>query len=81
MKYISENIAYFVYLCSVTNTVKRAFLIWLSIVMFGNPVTFLSGLGTVIVIIGVTLYNKAQEYDTMYKLAKVNLVRMNEGLS
>lgn len=52
---------------SVANTVKRAFLIWLSVILFGNPVTLLSGLGTVIVIVGVTLYNKAQQYDTMYK--------------
>ncbi|KAK7872657.1 hypothetical protein R5R35_002652 [Gryllus longicercus] len=50
---------------SVANTAKRAFLIWLSVLMFGNPVTLLSGLGTCIVIIGVLLYNKAQEYDRL----------------
>lgn len=48
---------------SVANTAKRAFLIWLSILMFGNPVTMLSGLGTLVVIAGVFLYIKAQEYD------------------
>ncbi len=32
--------------------------------LFGNPVTPLSGLGTVIVILGVLLYNKAKEIDT-----------------
>ncbi|KAK6622205.1 hypothetical protein RUM44_002012 [Polyplax serrata] len=48
---------------SVANTAKRAFLIWLSIILFNNPVTLLSGLGTVIVIVGVLLYNKAQECD------------------
>lgn len=53
------------------NTVKRAFLIWLSIIMFGNPVTLWSGFGTVIVIVGVTLYNKAQEYDKLYKSTQV----------
>ncbi len=57
---------------SVVNTVKRAFLIWLSIILFGNEVTMLSGLGTVIVIIGVTLYNKAQEYDKFYKASRVS---------
>lgn len=31
--------------------------------MFGNPVTMLSGLGTLVVIMGVLLYIKAQEYD------------------
>lgn len=61
--------------CSVTNTVKRAFLIWLSIIMFGNPVTLLSGLGTVIVIVGVTMYNKAQEYDNRHRFAKVRMRR------
>ncbi|XP_076087232.1 solute carrier family 35 member E2A-like [Mytilus galloprovincialis] len=48
---------------SVANTVKRAFLIWISVILFGNPVTFLSGLGTVIVTIGVLLYTKAKEVD------------------
>ncbi|KAI8795946.1 solute carrier family 35 member E2A-like [Biomphalaria glabrata] len=48
---------------SVANTVKRAFLIWLSVILFGNPVTFLSGLGTIIVTFGVLLYTKAKEHD------------------
>ncbi|KAK3759117.1 hypothetical protein RRG08_040671 [Elysia crispata] len=48
---------------SVANTVKRAFLIWLSVILFGNPVTFLSGLGTIIVTVGVLLYTKAKEHD------------------
>ncbi|KAH9514140.1 hypothetical protein Btru_030386 [Bulinus truncatus] len=48
---------------SVANTVKRAFLIWLSVILFGNPVTFLSGLGTIIVTLGVLLYTKAKEHD------------------
>ncbi|CAG9859582.1 unnamed protein product [Phyllotreta striolata] len=59
---------------SVANTAKRAFLIWLSVVMFGNPVTLLSGLGTITVIVGVLLYIKAQEYDNNDKLASVVLV-------
>lgn len=46
---------------SVANTAKRALLIWLSVITFGNPVTFLSGLGTMVVIFGVLGYNKARE--------------------
>ncbi|KAL1116681.1 hypothetical protein AAG570_005153 [Ranatra chinensis] len=48
---------------SVANTAKRAFLIWLSVLLFGNSVTLLSGLGTCTVIVGVLLYNKAQQID------------------
>ncbi|XP_046396010.1 solute carrier family 35 member E2A-like isoform X1 [Ischnura elegans] len=63
---------------SVANTAKRAFLIWLSVILFDNPVTLLSGLGTCIVIAGVLLYNKAQEYDLMVKL--VNSGKTSSGL-
>ena len=45
---------------SVANTVKRALLIWLSVLIFHNPVTFLSGVGTFIVIFGVILYNEGR---------------------
>ncbi|XP_015785647.1 solute carrier family 35 member E2 [Tetranychus urticae] len=48
---------------SVANTAKRALLIWLSVIIFSNPVTYLSWLGTAIVILGVLLYNKARSYD------------------
>jgi len=48
---------------SVANTVKRAFLIWISVFVFGNTVTFYSGLGTLSVIGGVLLYNKARQLD------------------
>ena len=47
----------------MANTGKRALLIWLSVILFGNPVTLLSGLGTMVVIIGVLVYNKAREVD------------------
>lgn len=47
----------------MANTVKRAFLIWMSIILFGNSITLLSGLGTVIVIAGVVIYNKVKQYD------------------
>ena len=56
---------------SVANTVKRAFLIWLSVIVFNNPVTFLSGLGTVIVTIGVLCYTKAKEYDAKALIGSV----------
>ncbi|UJR37120.1 hypothetical protein I4U23_029824 [Adineta vaga] len=46
---------------SVVNTVKRALLIWLSILIFGNSVTFLSGVGTMLVIVGVILYNEGRD--------------------
>ena len=52
---------------SVANTGKRALLIWLSVLLFGNPVTFLSGLGTFIVLLGVLLYNKATDIDSRIK--------------
>lgn len=48
---------------SVCNTVKRAMAIWLSILVYDNPVTFLGNLGTAVVILGVLLYNKAREYE------------------
>ena len=51
------------FLNSVANTAKRALLIWLSILIFNNPVTLLSGVGTVIVVLGVFLYNRAREYE------------------
>ncbi|CAF1226857.1 unnamed protein product, partial [Didymodactylos carnosus] len=47
----------------VANTVKRALLIWLSVLIFHNPVTFLSGFGTLIVIFGVILYNEARDLE------------------
>ncbi|CAF3717210.1 unnamed protein product [Rotaria sp. Silwood1] len=48
---------------SVANTVKRALLIWLSVLIFKNQVTFLSGLGTLTVIFGVVLYNEARDIE------------------
>ncbi|EGD80594.1 solute carrier family 35 member E2 [Salpingoeca rosetta] len=42
---------------SVANTVKRALLIFLSILWFGNEISFLSGAGMVTVVFGVFLYN------------------------
>lgn len=48
---------------SVANTVKRALLIWLSIILFGNAISLYSGLGTLAVIAGVLGYNKARQLD------------------
>lgn len=57
---------------SVSNTVKRAFLIWSSVIVFGNPVTFLSGLGTIFVTLGVLCYTKAKQYDTVWLLLNLS---------
>lgn len=42
---------------------KRATAIWLSVLVYGNKITFLGGFGTVVVIVGVLLYNKARHYE------------------
>ena len=39
--------------------------------MFSNPVTFLSGLGTVIVTIGVLCYTKAKEFDAKKLIGRI----------
>uniref|UniRef100_A0A3Q3XA29 Sugar phosphate transporter domain-containing protein n=1 Tax=Mola mola TaxID=94237 RepID=A0A3Q3XA29_MOLML len=46
---------------SVASTVKHALLVWLSIIVFSNPITILSATGTVLVFFGVFLYNKARQ--------------------
>lgn len=48
---------------SVASTVKHALSIWLSIIVFGNKVTSLSAIGTVLVTVGVLLYNKAKQHQ------------------
>ena len=45
---------------SVANTLKRALLIWLSILHFGNEVTWLSVFGTAACVGGVFAYNHAR---------------------
>ncbi|XP_064156949.1 solute carrier family 35 member E2A [Anguilla rostrata] len=57
---------------SVASTVKHALSIWLSIIVFSNRITVLSAVGTVLVIIGVILYNKARrmQRDTLHALAQ-----------
>ena len=63
---------------SVANTGKRAALIWTSILLFGNEITVLSGLGTAIVIMGVLLYNMATEVDARNGL-KQTLVQVGKS--
>jgi drug/metabolite transporter (DMT)-like permease len=59
-----QNLIIFLSSFSVANTTKRAFLIWLSVILFNNPVTLLSGLGTCTVMAGVLLYNRATHADS-----------------
>ncbi|XP_034875888.1 solute carrier family 35 member E2A isoform X3 [Mirounga leonina] len=49
------------YRFSVAGTVKHALSIWLSVIVFGNRVTSLSAVGTILVTAGVLLYNKAKQ--------------------
>ena len=42
---------------SVANTLKRALLVWASILYFGNPVTNSGIVGILMVVSGVFLYN------------------------
>lgn len=46
---------------SVASTVKHALSVWLSIIVFSNQITVLSATGTVLVFIGVFLYNKSRQ--------------------
>lgn len=46
---------------SVASTVKHALSIWLSIIVFSNPITVVSAVGTAMVFVGVLLYNKAKQ--------------------
>ncbi|XP_050973737.1 solute carrier family 35 member E2A [Labeo rohita] len=56
---------------SVASTVKHALSIWLSIIVFSNPITLVSAAGTVMVFVGVLLYNKAKQMqrDTLIQHA------------
>ncbi|XP_007943617.1 solute carrier family 35 member E2B [Orycteropus afer afer] len=58
---------------SVASTVKHALSIWLSIIIFGNKITSLSAIGTVLVTVGVLLYNKAKQHqqEAMRSLAAI----------
>jgi len=45
---------------SVVNTLKRALLIWISVLVFGNPVTPLARAGTAVCLLGALWYNVAR---------------------
>lgn len=53
---------------SVSNTVKRAGLIWFSILVFGNEVTILNAFGTLMVVAGVFLYQRARMKETSQRV-------------
>jgi len=59
--------------------VKRATAIWLSVLVYGNEITFLGGFGTVIVIVGVLLYNKARHYEQQKHLLAVAAAHTLDG--
>jgi len=45
---------------SVLGIVKRAGLIWISVLLFGNPVSLYSKFGTAVVVMGVLCYHLAK---------------------
>lgn len=54
---------------SVVNTVKRALLIWISVLVFGNQITPLAGLGTITCLSGALCYNYARQQLPTKKMA------------
>ncbi|XP_051913347.1 solute carrier family 35 member E2A-like [Hippocampus zosterae] len=54
---------------SVASTVKHALSVWLSVIVFSNRITMLSATGTVLVFVGVFLYNKARQAQRQRMLA------------
>ncbi|CAL8252591.1 unnamed protein product [Arctogadus glacialis] len=46
---------------SVASTVKHALCVWLSIIVFSNHITLLGAAGSVLVLLGVLLYNRARQ--------------------
>jgi len=51
--------------------VKCALAVWISVPLFGNHITLLSGVGTGVVIIGVLLYNKARNIEREASILEV----------
>lgn len=45
---------------SVSSTAKRVVSIWFSVLLFGNKITIFSAVGTILVVIGVALYQRAR---------------------
>lgn len=54
---------------SVCNTLKRAILIWVSVIIFQNQVGYMSAFGTFMVVFGVLLYNQSKNIDKRSKNA------------
>ncbi|EDO37817.1 predicted protein [Nematostella vectensis] len=63
---------------SVSNTVKRAVLIWISVLMFGNEVSALSALGTMIVTCGVFLYQRAKRQEAEQMAAEKGTMHVQQ---
>eukprot|EP00111_Clytia_hemisphaerica_P000178 TCONS_00000443-protein len=64
---------------SVSNTVKRAGLIWFSILVFGNKVTLLNLFGTVLVVAGVFLYQRARMMEQHKRDQMIVEEKLNHG--
>ena len=47
--------------------VKRAVLIWLSLLVFGNEISTLGAIGTIMVTFGVFFYQKAKSHQKWLK--------------
>ena len=60
---------------SVCNTLKRALLIWFSVIIFQNQVGFVSAIGTFMVIFGVLFYNQSKNME------RVNLNKVSKRAS
>ena len=67
------------YYFSVSNTVKRAGLIWFSILVFGNKVTLLNLFGTVLVVAGVFLYQRARMMEQYKRDQMIVEEKLNHG--
>jgi solute carrier family 35, member E2 len=52
---------------SVCNTLKRAVLIWFSVIIFQNQVGYMSAIGTFLIISGVLFYNNSKTLDKQFK--------------
>ena len=55
---------------SVANTLKRVFVIVVSILWFQNEITPSNGLGIIVALIGIFLYNRARVIESELKLRK-----------
>ena len=51
---------------SVCNTLKRAVLIWFSVIIFQNQVGYMSAIGTFLIISGVLFYNNSKTLDKQF---------------